>query len=54
MDKSTISSMLLKNYLSLRPTDVLESQKYLAESGYEVERMLGCGSFGAVLVAKNI
>jgi len=26
----------------------------LAERGYEVERMLGCGSFGAVLLAKNI
>jgi len=26
----------------------------LAERGYEVERMIGCGSFGAVLLAKNI
>jgi len=26
----------------------------LTERGYEVESMLGCGSFGAVLLAKNI
>ena len=54
MDKNTISEMLLKEYSSLRATDVLESRKYLTESGYEVEGMLGCGSFGAVLLAKNI
>jgi len=26
----------------------------LADKGYDVESMLGCGSFGAVLIAKNI
>jgi len=54
MDKSTISEMLKKEDSNLRATDVLASWKYLAERGYEVERMLGCGSFGAVLLAKNI
>jgi len=54
MDKNAISAMLLKEYSNLRATDVLESRKYLAESGYEVERMLGCSSFGAVLLATNI
>ena len=46
--------MLSKEYSNLRATDVLGSWKYLAERGYEVERMLGCGSLGAVLLAKNI
>jgi len=54
MDNSTISAMLEKEFSNLRATDVLVSGKYLAERGYEVERMLGCGSFGAVLLAKNI
>jgi len=54
MDKSTISAMLSEEYSNLRATDVLASQKYLAERGYEVDRMLGCSSFGAVLLAKNI
>jgi len=54
MDKSTISIILEKEYSNLKATDVLESQKYLAERGYEVESMLGCSSFGAVLLAKNI
>jgi len=46
--------MLSKEYSNLRATDFLESRKYLAEKGCEVERMLGCGSFGAVLLGKNI
>jgi len=46
--------MLSKEYSNLRATDVLASRKYLAERGYEVERMLGCGSFGAVLLGQNI
>jgi len=54
MDKSTISAMLEKEDSNLRGIDVLASQKYLAERGYEVERMLECGSFGAVLLAKKI
>jgi len=54
MDKSTISAMQEKEYSNLRANDVLASRKYLAEGGFEVERMLGCGSFGAVLLAKNI
>ena len=54
MDKNTISAMLQEEYSNLRATDVLASQKYLAERGYEVECMLGCGPFGAVLLAKTI
>jgi len=54
MDISTISAMLSEEYSNLRAADVLESRKYLAERGYEVERMLGCGSFGAVLLANSI
>ena len=46
--------MLMKVESNLRPEDVLDSRKYLAERGYEVESMLGCGSFGAVLLAKNV
>ena len=46
--------MLSKADSNLRATDVLNSQKYLAERGYEVERMLGCGSLGAVMLGHNI
>jgi len=53
MDTNIISAMLLKEYSNLRATDVLASRKYLAEKGYEVELMLGCGFFSAVLLAKN-
>jgi len=54
MDKSTISAILLKENSNLRASDVLASSKYLVERGYEVESMLGCGTFGAVLLAKSI
>jgi len=54
VDQNTISAMFSKDYSNLSAIDALASQKYLAERGYEVERMLGCGSFSAVLLAKNI
>ena len=54
MDKSTISAMLEKNYLNLRATDILSSEKYLVYIGYQVDLMFGCGSFGAVMLGKNI
>ena len=46
--------MLKKAFSNLRATDVIASQKYLKDRGYEVERMLGCGSFGAVMLGHNI
>ena len=46
--------MLSEANSNLRATDVLTSRKYLAERGYEVERMLGCGPFGAVMLGHNI
>jgi len=54
MDKKKIASMLSKVQSNIRSTDVLAAQKFLSERGYKVERMLGCGSFGAVLLAQNI
>jgi len=54
MDISTISSTLLNEDSNLKATDIIESQKYLEERGYQVESMIGCGSFSAVLLAKNI
>jgi len=54
MDKRIISAIQEKEYSNLRASDVLVSRKFLAERGYEVEHMLGFGSFGAVLLAKNI
>jgi len=49
-----ISAILSEEYSNLKAADVLASWKYLAERGYEVEGILGCGSFSAVLLAKNI
>jgi len=54
MEKSTISAILEKDNSNLKVTNVLQSIKYLAERGYEVELMLGCGLFDTKMFAKNI
>jgi hypothetical protein len=38
-----ISAILSEEYSNLIAADVLASWKYLAERGYEVEGILGCG-----------
>jgi len=52
MDIDTINSFLDKGCSSLRNTDVLKSMNYLNQRGFKVVRMLGCGSFGAVMLAE--
>lgn len=54
MDTNLIALMLSKVQSNIGSTDVLEAQKFLSEKGYELERMLGCGSSGAVMLAQNI
>jgi len=54
MDINSIPAMLSKEHSNFFATDVLASHKYLLERGYAVEGMLGCGSFGTVLLAKNV
>jgi len=39
---------------NLRKPDAFDSHTYLAERGYEVERVLGSGSIGVVMLGKNI
>lgn len=53
LDTNEIDSILFKEFSNLRATDVLASQKYLSKRGYQVEKMLGCGSFGVVMLAKD-
>ena len=54
LDIVTIISQLKKGNSSLRETDIQEAQKYLEKRGFLVQSLLGCGSFGAVMLAKNI
>ena len=46
--------MLSKVQSNIRTTDVFAAEKFLSEREYKVERMVGCGSFGAVMLAQNI
>jgi len=52
MDMDTINSFLKKGSSNLTDTDVLTSMNYLNQRGFKVVRMLGCGSFGAVMLAE--
>jgi len=52
MDIDIINSFLEKGSSNIRDTDVLTSKNYLNQRGFKVVRMLGCGSFGAVMLAE--
>ena len=54
MDIDTITSALEQGSSNLRVTDIKGSQKYLLDHGFEVEKLIGCGGFGAVMLAKNL
>ena len=52
MDINTINSFLAKGSSNIRGTDVLYSMNYLNQRGFKLVRMLGCGSFGVVMLAE--
>jgi len=52
MDIDTINSFLEKGSFNVRDTDVLTSMDYLNQRGFKLVRMLGSGSFGAVMLAE--
>ena len=52
MDVNTIKSFLEKGNSNIRDTDVLTAMSYLNQRGFKLIRMLGCGSFGAVVLAE--
>ena len=52
MDVNTINSFLEKGNSNIRDTDVLTAMSYLNQIGFKVIGMLGCGSFGAVMLAE--
>jgi len=52
MDIDTINSFLAKGISNIRDSDVTTAMKYLNQSGFKLVRMLGCGSFGAVMLAE--
>jgi len=52
MDSDTINAFLAKGSSNIRDTDVLASMEYLNKRGFKVVGMLGCGSFGAVMLAE--
>jgi len=46
--------MLSKADSNLNYFDILGSQSFLQENGFQFESFLGCGSFGAVMLVKRI
>jgi len=52
MDIDTINSFLEKGSSNLRDTDVLTSMNYLIQRGFKLASMIGCGSYGAVVLAE--
>jgi len=46
--------MLSKADSNLTYFDILGSQKFLQQNGYQPKSFLGCGSFGAVMLVKRI
>jgi len=52
MDIDTINSFLAKGISNIRDSDVITGMNYLNQRGYKLIRMLGCGSFGAVMLAE--
>jgi len=52
MDINTINSFLEKRSSNIKGTDVLSSMNYLNQRGFKLVRMLGCGSFSAVMLAE--
>lgn len=54
LDKTYITSFLKRGSSNLRTADILGSEKFLRENNFEVESLLGCGRFGATMLAHNI
>jgi len=52
MDIYTINSFLEKGSSNLKDYDVLTSMDFLYQRGFKLIRMLGCGPFGAVMLAE--
>jgi len=52
MDIDTINSFLVKGVSNIRDSDVITAMNYLNQRGFKLVRMLGCGSFGAVMLAE--
>ena len=52
MDINTINSFLEKGFSHIKDTDVLTSMDYLNQRGFKLVHMLGCGFFGAVMLAE--
>jgi len=52
MDIEAIHSVLEKGSSNITDTDVLASMTYLSQRGFKVVSMIGCGSFGAVVLAE--
>jgi len=52
MDINTINSFLEKGSSNLRDSDLLTSMDYLNQRDFKLVRMLGCNSFGAVMLAE--
>jgi len=53
MDIDTINTFLEKGSSNIRDSDVLTAMSYLNQIGFKVICMLGCGSFGAVMLAES-
>ena len=52
MDIDTINSFLANGIANMRDSDVIASMNFLNQRGFKLVRMLGRGSFGAVMLAE--
>jgi len=52
MEINAINSLIEKGSSNIRGNDVLSSMNYLNQRGFKVVGMLGCGSFGVVMMAE--
>lgn len=53
MDQESIKKALSGKNESLRVQDILNAKEYLHAKNYEPLRIIGAGSFGAVIEARN-
>jgi len=52
MEPNTINSFLAEGFSNLKDTDLLTEMNFLEQRGFKLVSILGCGSFGVVILAE--